>query len=45
MDNGLVRPSTLTKVITDIVKVVDMGILRSATLPQVTTKVVDVGRV
>ena len=45
MDIGLLRPSTLSEVITDVVKGIDIGLLRPDTLPQIILEVVDVGHV
>ena len=44
MDIGLLRPATITQVITYVVKVMDMGFLITDTLPQVIAEVVDVGQ-
>ena len=41
---GLLRPATVTQVITEVVKVVGIDLKIPATLPQLITKVVEVGR-
>ena len=45
MKIGILIPSTLPKVIADVMKVVDIGILIPATPTQVTAEVMDVGQV
>ena len=41
---GLLRPATVTQVITEVVKVVGIDLKIPATLPQLITKMVEVGR-
>ena len=45
MNIGLLRPSTLTQLIVQVVKVVDIGLKIPDTLPQVITEVMDVVQV
>ena len=45
MDIDLLIPATITQLIVEAVKVMDMGILRPASILQVITYVVDVGQV
>ena len=44
MDIVLLRPATITQVIGNFVKVVNIGLLVPATLPQVITEVAEVGQ-